>query len=397
MLSEISQGSVQLLGQAQLSEKLAQGKSLRIKAGFDPTAPDLHLGHTVLLTKLKQLQQLGHHVIFVVGDFTALIGDPTFKNKTRPPLTAEVIAANMASYSQQYTKVLDAKKTECRFNSEWLGTLSAKDLIQLAAQHTVARMLERDDFAQRYQKQEPIAIHEFLYPMLQAYDSVYLEIDLEIGGTDQLFNLLCGRELQKQRGLSPQAVLTLPLLEGVDGVQKMSKSLNNAIGLQEEAFIMYSKLMSISDKLMWRYFELLSLAVDNTSIKRMQEAVAAKTVNPRDYKMALAIEITQRYHGVEAATQSRDAFRRQFQERCIPSNVPEVRIALQTATLPLANLLKQAQLAQSTSIARRLIQSGAVYVDRNRVTNIHHAVSVGSTHLYQVGRRQFKKISLVKE
>jgi tyrosyl-tRNA synthetase len=394
-LATIQQGSCHLFGQEELKQKLRSGRPLRVKAGFDPTAPDLHLGHTVLFSKLRQLQCLGHHIIFIIGDFTAQIGDPTGKNATRPPLTSEVITYNTSTYQKQYAKVLDPNKTECRFNSEWLQHLSARELIQLASEHTVARMLERDDFHQRYHKHQPIAIHEFLYPLLQAYDSVVLTADIEIGGTDQLFNLLCGRELQKQKGLSPQAVLTLPLLEGLDGVQKMSKSLNNAIGLQEEAFSMYSKLMSISDMLMWRYFELLSVEKTTEQLHAMQQAVQNNAANPRDYKRALAIELTKRYHGRVSALQAQAEFIRRFQAREPPTKVPEYMLEAPNTGIPLTQLLQQVGLTQSTSEARRLIQSGAVRIEGKKIGSIHQLVPIGTTQLYQIGKRRFAKVTLV--
>lgn len=392
--NQLKQGSCELIGEESFKKKLASGQPLRIKAGFDPTAPDLHLGHSVLFTKLRQFQALGHEIIFLIGDFTALIGDPSGKNATRPALTKEEVARNAATYQAQFSKLLDPKKTQLRFNSEWLNPLSASQLIQLASTHTVARMLERDDFHKRYQQQQPISLHEFLYPLIQAYDSVVLKADVELGGTDQLFNLLLGRELQKQKGLEPQTILTFPLLEGLDGTQKMSKSLNNYISLQEEANSMFAKLMSISDELMWRYFELLSLDTTNSSLQEMKKAAEAGKANPRDYKIKLALELTQRYHNKGKALEAQTDFERRFRHKELPSNIPKLVITTSHTHLPLANILQQAGLTVSTSEAMRLMHNGGVKVDKQKITDKRHTIPSNSTHLYQIGKRKFAYITL---
>jgi tyrosyl-tRNA synthetase len=390
----IQHGACDLIGAETLKKKLESGTPLRIKAGFDPTAPDLHLGHSVLFTKLRQFQALGHQIIFLIGDFTGLIGDPSGRNAMRPSLTQEEVQQNAATYQAQFTKVLDPQKTQLCFNSEWLNPLSARELIQIASTHTVARMLERDDFHKRYQQQHPIGIHEFLYPLLQAYDSVRLKADVELGGTDQLFNLLLGRELQKHMGLEPQAVLTMPLLEGLDGTQKMSKSLNNYISLQEDAFQMFSKLMSISDELMWRYFQLLSLEKTPEELNRMQARTSTGEANPRDYKIELALELTTRYHGHFAATSAKTEFEQRFRHGQIPSDITEITLTTQHTTLSLPQLLQQAGLTHSTSEAIRLIQSGAVRVDHQKVYDKQFTITQDGLHLYQVGKRRFAKIQL---
>ena len=393
---EIQRGSSEILLPEDLKTKLASGKPLRIKAGFDPTAPDLHLGHTVLITKLRQFQQLGHEVIFLIGDFTGMIGDPTGKNSTRPPLTPEEVQANAKTYTDQIFKILDPKLTQVRFNSEWLNQLSPQDLIKLAATHTVARMLERDDFHKRYTNGQPIAIHEFLYPLLQGYDSVALKADVELGGTDQKFNLLMGRELQKHFGQAPQVVLTMPLLEGLDGVQKMSKSLGNYIGIDEPAKEMFGKVMSISDELMWKYFELLSLTKSIADIQKMQEA-AKQGANPRNFKVELALEIVERFHDKAQAQAALADFEQRFKKGEIPADLEEISLLIAEANIPVANLLKEAGLVKSTSEARTLIKEGAVKIDGNKIDDINLQIAVGNTHVYQAGKRRFAKVTLDKK
>jgi len=390
----IQENTCDFIGKDILQKKLARGIPLRIKAGVDPTAPDLHLGHTVLLNKLRQLQELGHEIIFLIGDFTALIGDPTGKNSTRPPLTLEAVKTNAMTYQTQFQKILDPKKTQLRFNSQWLEPLSANELIQIAGRYTVAQMLERSDFNQRYRQHTPISIHEFLYPLLQGYDSVMLEADIEIGGTDQLFNLLVGRELQKQMSMEPQVVMTVPLLEGLDGIQKMSKSLNNYISLQEEPFPMFSKLMSISDTLMWRYFELLSANIASQQLQEMQYKAKAGQHNPRDYKVELALELTRRYHGAQAAQASLAEFENRFRYKKVPTDVPEIIVTIEGGKLPIANVLQQAGLTLSTSEALRLIHSGAVWIDGVKIKDKQHQILIDTHHLYRVGKKRFARIRL---
>lgn len=387
-------GSTEILVVDELKKKLQEGRPLQVKAGFDPTAPDLHLGHTVLINKMRQLQDLGHEIVVVIGDFTGLIGDPSGKNTTRPTLTTEEVIANAKTYQQQFSKILDMQKTKLRFNSQWLGKLSVTDLIKLAASYTVARMLEREDFHQRYHQHKPIAIHEFLYPLLQGYDSVVLETDIELGGSDQKFNLLVGRELQKHFQKTPQIILTMPLLEGLDGVQKMSKSLNNSIGINEPANDMFGKLMSISDELMWRYFELLSFKKSLTDINMMQKEAALGSANPRDFKIELALEITERFHNKIAAQAALAEFEHRFKEGAIPSEIKEINLLINGIELPIANLLKQAGLVASTSEAFRLIDAGAVKIDSVKISDKKLPVKAGSTHIYQVGKRRFAKISI---
>lgn len=391
---QIQRGTTEILLSDELKSKLAAGKKLRVKLGLDPTAPDLHLGHTVILTKLRQFQDLGHTVIFLIGDFTAMIGDPSGKNTTRPPLSPEEVAKNAQTYTQQFFKILDPKRTEVRFNSEWLNKLSAVDLIKLAATHTVARMLERDDFHKRYTNGQPIAIHEFLYPLLQGYDSVELKADVELGGNDQKFNLLMGRELQKHFGQTPQVIITMPLLEGLDGVQKMSKSLGNYIGVDEDAKQMFGKIMSISDDLMWRYFELLSLQKSASDIAAMQAAAQAGKANPRNFKVELAMEIVMRFHNAEQAQQALDDFERRFKQGEMPEEMPEITLAVDGASIPIANLLKDAGLTESTTEARRMIEAGAVKMDGEKVSDVNLAVRVGITAVFQVGKRRFAKVSV---
>ncbi|MHB9019137.1 MAG: tyrosine--tRNA ligase [Burkholderiales bacterium] len=365
LLQVVKRGCDELIVEKELADKLATGKKLRIKAGFDPTAPDLHLGHTVLLNKMRQLQDLGHHALFLVGDFTGMIGDPTGKNSTRPPLTREQVADNAKSYTEQVFKILDPERTEVVFNSTWMDQLGSAGMIKLAATHTVARMLERDDFSKRYKNNQPIAIHEFLYPLVQGYDSVALQADLELGGTDQKFNLLMGRELQKHYGQTPQCILTLPLLEGLDGVNKMSKSLGNYIGITEPPTEIFGKIMSVSDELMWRYIELLSSA-SLTRIAEWKDQVAAGT-NPRDIKVRFAQEIVTRFHSAAAATAALEDFESRFRQGGIPDDLPLMTLAAVNGGLPVAQLLKQAGLCSSTSEALRMIDQGGVKIGGDKV------------------------------
>ena len=390
--SIIKRGAEEILVEDELIEKLKTGKSLRIKAGFDPTAPDLHLGHTVLLNKLRQFQELGHEVIFLIGDFTGMIGDPTGKSATRPPLTRDQVIENAKSYEQQIFKILDPEKTLVMFNSSWMGNMDAADLIKLASSLTVARMLERDDFSKRYSSNQPIAIHEFLYPLIQGYDSVELKADVELGGTDQKFNLLMGRELQKQHGQAPQTVLMMPILEGLDGVQKMSKSLNNYIGVHEVPDEMFGKIMSISDELMWRYFELLSFrpAAEIDAFKLAIE----QGENPRDIKFKLAEEIIERFHDQSSAVKARENFIARFQKGAMPDEMPEVELQSDNGELAIANVLKMADLTDSTSDAMRMIKQGAVKIDGQKVDDKSLKIQAGSCHVYQVGKRKFARISV---
>ena len=391
-LALIKRGADEILVEAELVEKLKKNKPLRIKAGFDPTAPDLHLGHTVLINKLRQFQDLGHEILFLIGDFTGMIGDPTGKSATRPPLTREDVAENAKSYTKQIFKILDPDKTQVMFNSTWMNEMSPADLIQLAAKHTVARMLERDDFNKRYKGGQPIAIHEFLYPLIQGYDSVAMKADVELGGTDQKFNLLVGRELQKQYGQEQQVVLTMPILEGLDGVQKMSKSLNNYIGIDEAPDEMFGKIMSISDELMWRYFELLSfLPIED--IEKFKQDIE-EGINPRDIKFILAEELVARFHSEAEATQARENFIARFQKGAMPDDIDEKEIAAVGGKLAIANLLKEAGLVQSTSEAFRMIKQGAVKIDGEKVTDKGLEIEAGSENIYQVGKRRFAKVAL---
>ena len=394
-LEIILRGTTEILLLDELKQKLTSSKPLRIKAGFDPTAPDLHLGHTVLINKLRQFQDLGHDVIFLIGDFTGMIGDPTGKNTTRPPLTREDVAANAKTYQDQFFKILDSEKTQLCFNSEWLGKLNASDLIKLAATHIVARMLERDDFHKRYHNQQPIAIHEFLYPLLQGYDSVALKADVELGGSDQKFNLLMGRELQKHFGQSPQVIITTPLLEGLDGVQKMSKSLNNYIGINDAPNDMFGKIMSVSDELMWRYFNLLSLKKTPHDIQKMQTAVKQDQANPRNFKVELALEIVERFHHQTAAQNALEDFEKRFKQGEIPEDLTEITLTTSNDTMNIANLLKDAGLAASTSEALRLIEGGAIKIDGVKVEDKKLTIATGTTHIYQAGKRKFARVSLV--
>jgi len=371
---------------------LAKGRPLRIKAGFDPTAPDLHLGHTVLINKLRQFQQLGHEVLFLIGDFTGMIGDPTGKNVTRKPLSRDEVLDNARTYEEQIFTMLSPEHTLVVFNSSWMGEMRAADLIQLAARQTVARMLERDDFSRRFKSGQPIAIHEFLYPLVQGYDSVALKADVELGGTDQKFNLLVGRQLQEAYGQEPQVVITMPLLEGLDGVQKMSKSLGNYVGVAEPPDQMFGKLMSISDDLMWRYFELLSDATLE-EIAGWRRSVA-EGVNPRDIKFRLGEEMVARFHGKAAATRAREDFIARFQQGAMPDEIPEVSVVPRDAGLPIANLLKDAGLVKSTSDALRLIDQGGVRIDGERVEDRGLSIPAGTVHVFQVGKRRFMRVSV---
>lgn len=391
-LAIIKRGCDELLIEQELVDKLKTGKPLRVKAGFDPTAPDLHLGHTVLINKLKQLQDLGHQVLFLIGDFTGMIGDPTGKSATRPPLTAEQVKENAQSYAEQVFKILDPTKTEIVFNSTWLTPLGAAGMLKLAASHTVARMLERDDFSKRFKGNQPIAIHEFLYPLLQGYDSVALNADLELGGTDQKFNLLMGRELQKQAGQSQQCVLMMPLLEGLDGVNKMSKSLGNYIGVAEPANIIFSKIMSISDELMWRYIELLSFESLDTIAQWKANVQAGE--NPRNIKVKFAQEIVARFHSQADAENSLNDFQTRAKGG-IPDDVPEITLNIEGDSIGVAQLLKLAYLVESTSEAIRAIQQGGVKLDSVKVEDKNLQLNKGTTVVAQVGKRKFAKITLL--
>ena len=391
-LEIIARGADEILVESELVEKLGLGRPLRVKAGFDPTAPDLHLGHTVLINKLRQFQDLGHEVMFLIGDFTGMIGDPTGKNVTRKPLSRDEVIENARTYEQQIFKILDPERTLVMFNSSWMNAMSPVDLIQLAAKHTVARMLERDDFHKRYSGGQPIAIHEFLYPLIQGYDSVAMKADVELGGTDQKFNLLVGRELQKQYGQPQQVVLTMPILEGLDGVQKMSKSLGNYIGIHEPPEEMFGKLMSISDELMWRYFELLSFrpAREVEAFRRQ----VAEGANPRDIKFRLGEEIVARFHDEAAAIRAREAFIARFQKGALPEDMPEREVSTSNGSLALANLLKEAGLTGSTSEALRMIRQGAVRIDGERVEDEGLSLPAGGCHVIQVGKRRIARVTL---
>ena len=390
--AEIKRGSDEILIEEELIERLKTGKPLKIKAGFDPTAPDLHLGHTVLINKLRTFQQLGHEVIFLIGDFTGLIGDPTGKNVTRKPLTQEQVLENAKTYQEQVFKILDPDKTTIRFNSEWMNELGAAGMIKLAASQTVARMLERDDFKKRYANGQPIAIHEFLYPLVQGWDSVALESDVELGGTDQRFNLLMGRELQKSQGQKQQTVLMMPLLEGLDGVQKMSKSLNNYIGITDSPSEMFGKVMSISDDLMWRYYDLLSFKPID-AITELKDKVA-QGANPRDVKIKLAQELIARFHSQADADAALQDFIQRFQKNAIPDDMPEVELALPAEGIAIGNLLKSADLVASTSDAMRMIKQGAVKIDGEKVSDTRLLVTQTGEAVYQVGKRKFARITL---
>ena len=391
-LSLIKRGAEELLIEAELVDKLRSGRPLRVKAGFDPTAPDLHLGHTVLINKLRHFQELGHHVMFLIGDFTGMIGDPTGRNATRPPLSREQILDNAKTYREQVFKILDPEKTEVCFNSTWFEPLGAAGMIKLAALHTVARMLERDDFAKRYTNNQPIAIHEFLYPLCQGYDSVAMRADVELGGTDQKFNLLVGRELQKHYGQPPQCVLTMPLLEGLDGVNKMSKSYGNYVGINEPPKEIFGKLMSVSDDLMWRYYELLSFR-SSEEIARFKQEIAGGR-NPRHVKVLLAQEIVQRFYSHQAAEDALADFDARFRQGAIPADIEEVSIACGAKSLPIAQVLKQAGLTGSTSEALRMIEQGGVRLDGEKVSDRSLILKAGTTVVLQVGKRKFARVSL---
>jgi tyrosyl-tRNA synthetase len=392
ILNQIKRGSDELLLESELIKKLEQGRPLRIKAGFDPTAPDLHLGHTVLLNKMRQLQDLGHHALFLIGDFTGMIGDPTGKNATRPPLSREQVLANAESYKDQVFKVLDPARTEVVFNSAWMDKFSAVDLIKLAATHTVAQMLERDDFGKRYRASQPIAIHEFIYPLVQGYDSVALKADIELGGTDQKFNLLMGRELQRHYGQPAQCILTMPLLEGLDGVNKMSKSLGNYVGITDTPTDMFGKLMSVSDDLMWRYLELLSFESLATIAKWKEEVDGGR--NPRDIKVLLAQEMVTRFHSRQAAVDALAEFEARFQKGVLPDDMPEISVASTDGHIGIAALLKQANLVASTSEAMRMIEQGGVKLDGEKVSDKALQLKAGAVVVAQVGKRKFGRVSV---
>ncbi len=394
-LATITRGADEIIKREELIERLKSGRPLRIKAGFDPTAPDLHLGHTVLLNKMRQFQDLGHQVIFLIGDFTGMIGDPTGKNVTRKPLTREDVLANAETYASQVYKVLDKERTELRFNSEWFGQMSAADLIKLAAQHTVARMLERDDFAKRYASQQPIAIHEFLYPLVQGYDSVALKCDVELGGTDQKFNLLMGRALQEHHGQPPQIVLTMPLLEGLDGVNKMSKSLGNYIGINEPAIDMVTKTMKIGDELMWRWFELLSFEVSLDELAQMKREIADGTLNPRDAKLRLARELVTRFHDAAAAEQAIAGWHAVVRGEGDTALLPLNDIAVPAEGIRLAALLTAAGITASNSEASRKLKERAVRIDTEVAEDAQRIFSVGFEGVLQVGKRNFARVRLV--
>ena len=391
-LDLIKRGIDELISEDELIAKLKSKKQLIVKAGFDPTAPDLHLGHTVLINKLRHFQQLGHQIVFLIGDFTGMIGDPSGKNKTRPALNQEEINENAKSYKKQVFKILDSKLTDVRFNSEWSNKLGAEGIIKLASQYNLARMLERDDFNKRYKSNQTIALHEFLYPLIQANDSIALEADIELGGTDQKFNLLVGRELQRANGQEPQVVITVPILEGLDGVNKMSKSLDNYVGIDESPNEMFGKIMSISDELMWRWFELLSFrSIDE--IKALK-ADQARGKNPRDIKIDLAKELIARFHDEQSANLAEENFINQFQKKNIPDNIEEISFSMSGDSMPLANLLKECGMTSSTSEAMRMIEQGAVRIDEKKIIDTKHIVSSNTSAIYQVGKRKFKKITL---
>ena len=391
-LAELLRGTHEVLLETELVKKLAENRPLRIKAGFDPTAPDLHLGHTVLINKLKQFQDAGHEILFLIGDFTGMIGDPTGKNVTRKPLSREDVENNAKTYQDQIFKILDPAKTTVMFNSTWMNAMSSAELIQLAAKNTVARMLERDDFHKRFTNNQSIAIHEFLYPLIQGYDSVAMKADVELGGTDQKFNLLMGRQLQEAFGQKSQVVMTMPILEGLDGVQKMSKSLNNYIGIADAPGEMFGKIMSISDELMWRYFELLSFRPMSEIAKFNEEC--QNGANPRDYKFKLAQEIIARFHDETAAVKALENFEARFQRGAIPDEMPEIELKIDGESLGIANLLKEANLTASTSEAIRMINAGAVKIDGEKVENPKLEISADSQHVYQVGKRKFARVKI---
>lgn len=394
-LAIIRRGTDEILVEEELIEKLKEGRPLRVKAGFDPTAPDLHLGHTVLLNKMRQLQDLGHEIMFLIGDFTGLIGDPSGKNETRPPLTQEQVQENAKTYEKQVFKVLDPDKTRIMFNSEWGNKLSAVDLVKLAATHTVARMLERDDFHKRFTSEQPIAIHEFLYPLLQGYDSVQMRADIELGGTDQKFNLLMGRELQKHAKQKPQTIIMLPLLVGLDGVKKMSKSLNNYIGITESAEDIFGKVMSISDETMWLWYELISFC-SIEEIAQLREQVKAG-MNPRDVKFQLAEELAARFHDKEAARHAREQFIARFQKGLLPDEIPNVTLAIEEESLVITHLLRLAGLVESNAEASRLVQQGGVKIDGEKVSDKQLQVGANKSITVQVGKRKIARVTLEKK
>ena len=391
-LEVIKRGCDELLVEAELASKLASGRKLRIKLGLDPTAPDLHLGHTVVINKLKHFQELGHQVQFLIGDFTGMIGDPTGKNQTRPPLSRAQIEENAATYREQVFKILDPERTQVLFNSEWSDKLGAEGMIRLAARYTVARMLERDDFGKRLRANQPIAIHEFLYPLMQGYDSVAMKADVELGGTDQKFNLLVGRELQKDFGQEPQVIITMPLLEGLDGVNKMSKSLGNYVGIAEPAGEIFGKLMSISDELMWRYIELLSFE-SLATVRKWRDEVAAGR-NPRDIKVGFAAEIVGRFHSQAAARAAQEEFERRFRHGALPEDMPEVTLQCADGSIVVTQMLKQAGLAPSVSEAARLVEQGGVKLNGERVEDKALKLERGQTLVAQVGKRRFARIRI---
>jgi tyrosyl-tRNA synthetase len=391
-LAELRRGTQEVLTERELTDKLKRGKPLHIKAGFDPTAPDLHLGHTVLLNKMRQFQQLGHDVTFLIGDFTGRIGDPTGRNATRPPLTTEDIESNARTYKEQVFKILDPERTRIDFNSRWFGPMGAAKLIEIAAHHTVARILERDDFTKRYKSGQSIALHEFLYPLVQGYDSVAMQSDVELGGTDQKFNLHVGRHLQEAYGQEPQVVMTVPLLEGLDGVNKMSKSLGNYIGIAEAAGVIFGKIMSISDELMWRYFELLSFR-PLAEIAALKSAIADGR-NPRDVKFELAREIVARFHGTPAAAQAQEEFTARFSEKALPTDLLPTTVLVGAAGIRIANLLKEGGLASSTSEANRKIDEGAVKVDGLKVSDRALMFVAGADHVFQIGSRRIARLKV---
>ena len=391
-LNLIKRGIDELISEEELLAKLKSKKQLVVKAGFDPTAPDLHLGHTVLINKLRHFQQLGHQIIFLIGDFTGMIGDPSGKNKTRPALEEAEIKENAKSYEKQVFKILDPKLTQVRFNSEWSNKLGAEGIIKLASQYNLARMLERDDFSKRYKSNQTIALHEFLYPLIQANDSIALKADIELGGTDQKFNLLVGRELQRSYGQEPQVVITVPILEGLDGKNKMSKSLDNYVGIDEAPNEMFGKIMSISDELMWRWFDLLSFKTTDEITELKADQTNGR--NPRDIKIELAKELISRFHDEESADLAETNFINQFQKKNIPDDIEEVSLVLSEGSIPLANLLKDCEMTSSTSEAIRMIKQGAVRIDEKKITDTKYKISSGTSAVYQVGKRKFKKITL---
>ena len=393
-LDLIRRGADEIIREDELRAKLARGKPLRVKTGFDPTAPDLHLGHTVLINKMRHFQELGHHVMFLIGDFTGLIGDPSGRDVTRKPLTAEQLAENAETYKQQVFKILDPETTEICFNSEWGDALGSPGMVKLASSYTVARMLERDDFKKRYASNQPISIHEFLYPLMQGYDSVVMRADVELGGTDQKFNLLVGRELQKQEGQEPQIALTMPILEGLDGVKKMSKTLDNYVGIDEPANDMFGKLMSVSDELMWRYYELLSFRPLG-ELRRLRKQVE-EGGNPRQAKVELALEIVARFHDKTAAKHAEHEFNARFRKGAMPSDIEEIQVAVDDDVIPVAGLLKKSGLVSSTSEGIRMLKQGAVRIDSERVEDGAKTVAAGSVHVYQVGKHRFARVTVTR-